>query len=220
MLTIHHLNDSRSQRVIWLAEELGLPYSVQHHQRDPQTYLAPDSLKRLHSLGKAPLVEHRGRILAETGAIVAAVARGSALLPPEGTDAGDAVRYWVHYAEGSAMPPLVMTLVLSRVPKSAPWLMRPVARGLAAGVHTAYLGPELARHADWWERTLADKGWFAGADFTAADVMMSFPVEMAALRTDLTDRPATSDWLARIHARPAYGRALRAGGAYSGATAG
>ena len=121
MLTIHHLNESRSQRVIWLAEELGLPYELVRHQRDPRTMLAPASLKALHPLGKAPLVAHRGRVLAETGAIVAALARGSALLPDEGTDEGDAVRYWLHYAEGSAMPPLVMRLVLGRIPTSVPW---------------------------------------------------------------------------------------------------
>lgn len=220
MLTIHHLNESRSQRIIWLAEELGLPYRITAHSRDPRTHLAPDSLRRLHPLGKAPLVEHRGRMLAETGAIVAHLARGSALLPPEGTDAGDAVRYWLHHAEGSAMPPLVMKLVLSTIPKRAPLLVRPVARALVAGVHKAYLGPELDRHADWWEQSLTATGWFAGNDFTAADVMMSFPVEMASLRAHLSGRPATRDWLARIHARPAYRRALTAGGPYSGAAAG
>ena len=220
MLTIHHLNESRSQRVIWLAEELGLPYRIVPHIRDPRSALAPDSLRRLHPLGKAPLVEHRGRVLAETGAIVTHLARGSALLPPEGTPDGDAVRYWLHYAEGSAMPPLVMRLVLSRIPRRTPWLARPVARALVAAVHSAYLGPELVRHAEWWERTLSEDGWFAGGHFSAADVMMSFPVEMSALRADLSARPATRDWLARIHARPAYGRALAAGGPYSGAAAG
>ena len=132
MLTIHHLNESRSQRVIWLAEELGLPYELVRHQRDPRTMLAPASLKALHPLGKAPLVAHRGRVLAETGAIVAALARGSALLPDEGTDEGDAVRYWLHYAEGSAMPPLVMRLVLGRIPTSVPWPLRPVARAIGS----------------------------------------------------------------------------------------
>ena len=217
MLTIHHLNESRSQRVIWLAEELGLPYRIQHHRRGPD-YLAPDSLRRLHPLGKAPLVERDGQVLAETGFIVEMLARDTDLLPP-GTE-GDAVRYWLHYAEGSAMPPLVMNLVLSKVPDAAPRLVRPVARALVAGVHRAYLGRELDRHAAFWEQALARTGWFAGDQLTAADVMMSFPVEMAALRADFSDRPATRDWLARIHARPAYARALQAGGPYSGAAAG
>lgn len=217
MLIIHHLNESRSQRVIWLAEELGLPYRIQHHSRGSD-YLAPESLKRLHPLGKAPLVERDGQILAETGFIVETLARGTDLLA-EGP-AGDAVRYWLHYAEGSAMPPLVMKLVLSKVPDNAPRLMRPVARALVAGVHKAYLGRELDRHAAFWEQTLARSGWLAGDRLTAADVMMSFPVEMAALRSDLSTRPATRDWLTRIHARPAYVRALQAGGPYSGAAAG
>ena len=220
MLTIHHLNESRSQRVIWLAEELGLPYELVRHQRDPRTMLAPASLKALHPLGKAPLVAHRGRVLAETGAIVAALARGSALLPDEGTDEGDAVRYWLHYAEGSAMPPLVMRLVLGRIPASVPWPLRPVARAITGGVETAYLGPEMTRQLDWWEASLTGDGWFAAGRFTAADVMMSFPVEMAALRGGLADRPATRGWLDRIHARPAYQRALVAGGPYSGAGTG
>lgn len=217
MLTIHHLNESRSQRVIWLAEELGLPYRIQHHRRGPD-YLAPESLRRLHPLGKAPLIEREGQVLAETGFIVEALARGTDLLPA-GPD-GEAVRYWLHHAEGSAMPPLVMRLVLSRMPEGAPRLVRPLARALVAGVHKAYLGSELDRYAAFWERTLVRSGWFAGHQLTAADVMMSFPVEMAALRSDLSARPATRDWLARIHARPAYARALRAGGPYSGAAAG
>lgn len=217
MLTIHHLNESRSQRVIWLAEELGLPYRIRRHDRGPD-YLAPDSLRRLHPLGKAPLVERDGRVLAETGFIVEALARGTGLLP-EGPE-GDAVRYWLHYAEGSAMPPLVMKLVLSKMPENAPRLVRPLARALVAGVHKAYLGRELDRNVAFWEQALSRSGWFAGEGLTAADVMMSFPVEMAALRSDLSARPATRDWLARIHARPAYVRALQAGGPYSGAAAG
>ncbi|HRO16146.1 MAG TPA: glutathione S-transferase, partial [Paracoccus sp. (in: a-proteobacteria)] len=142
MLTIHHLNDSRSQRIIWLAEELGLPYRIERHRRTAAG-LAPDSLRRLHPLGKAPLVEHHGRQVAETGAIVAYMARGSALLPDEGSDAGDEVRYWMHYAEGSAMPPLLMRMVMTRLSQGAPWIVRPVARGLAAGLDRTWLGAEL-----------------------------------------------------------------------------
>lgn len=208
MLTLHHLNESRSHRVIWLLEELGLPYRIEPHQRDPQTHLAPESLKRVHPLGKAPVVEHRGRVLAETGAIIATLARGSALLPPEGTEAGDEVRYWLHYAEGSAMPPLVMRLVLAGLPGEA---VAPVMEGFVA--------PDVARQIDWWDRRLSETPWFAGAAFTAADIVMSFPVEMAALRAGAAERPAIRDWLARIHARPAYTRALAAGGPYSGASA-
>lgn len=220
MLTIHHLNESRSQRIIWLAEELGLSYRLHHHSRDAATWLAPASLRALHPLGKAPLVERDGRILAETGFIIDTLARDTALLPAAGTPQGEAVRYWLHYAEGSAMPPLVMRLILSRLPRRAPWPVRRVARALAEGVNRSYLGPELERHAAYWDQTLAATGWFVGAELTAADVMMSFPVEMAALRADLTGRHAVRDWLARIHARPAYIRALQAGGPYSGAAAG
>ena len=157
------------------------------------------------------------RSLAQTSSALDSLA---ALLPDEGTDEGDAVRYWLHYAEGSAMPPLVMRLVLGRIPTSVPWPLRPVARAITGGVETAYLGPEMTRQLDWWEASLTGDGWFAAGRFTAADVMMSFPVEMAALRSDLSTRPATRDWLTRIHARPAYVRALQAGGPYSGAAAG
>ena len=219
MLTIHHLNESRSQRVIWLAEELGLPYRIEHHARNPRTKLAPESLKRLHPLGKAPLVERDGKVLAETGFIIEQLARGTDLLPPEGTDTGDRVRYWLQFAEGSAMPPLVTKFALSGVPSQVPVFVRPIARMIVGGLNKAWLDPDMKRLLAFWEDTLAEGGWFAGDRFTAADVMMSYPVEMAHLRGS-TSRPATADWLARIHARPAYQRALKAGGAdFSGATA-
>ena len=164
-------------------------------------------------------VERNGRVLAETGFIIDQLARGTDLLPPEGTDTGDRVRYWLHFAEGSAMPPLVTKFALSVVPEKVPALVRPIARMIVKGLNNAWLDPDLARLTAFWEDTLAEGGWFAGDRFTAADVMMSYPVEMAALRGSKT-RPATADWLSRIHDRPAYRRALEAGGAdFSGARA-
>lgn len=219
-LTIHHLNESRSQRVLWLAEELGLDYAIVHHRRD-KGKRSPPELAALHPLGKAPLVEVDGRVLAETGAIVGRLARGTDLLPDPATPDGEGVEFWMHHAEGSAMPPLVMRLVLSTVPKQAPMLMRSVAEAVVGGVNGAYTDPEIARNAAFWEAQLAQGGgWFAAGRFTAADVMMSFPVEMTAQRAPKVVGPALTDWLARIHARPAWLRALEKGGPYSGASAG
>lgn len=220
MLTIHHLNESRSQRVIWLAEELGLGYALVRHARDPKTMLAPAELAALHPLGKAPLLEDEGRILAETGLIVAHLARGTELLPDTSTPEGEDVAYWLHYAEGSAMPPLVMRLVLSEAPKRAPALMRSMAGAVTGAINTSYVDVEIARQTGFWEKTLARSGWFAADRFTAADVMMSFPVEMAAIRGADKLGPATRDWLARIHARDAYQRAVEKGGPYKGAATG
>ena len=220
MLTIHHLNESRSHRIIWLAEELGLPCRIEQHWRDPKTMLAPESLRRLHPLGKAPMVERDGRIIAETGAIIEALSADSHLRPDPKSDAGAEVTYWLHHAEGSAMPPLVMSLVLTRMVERSPALLRPVARMMAKGVNDAFTGPDLARQIAFWNQNLQQKGWFGGSDFTVADIAMSFPVEMAALRVGVADHAAIRDWLARIHARPAYRRALERGGAFSGAAAG
>lgn len=220
MLTIHHLNESRSHRIIWLAEELDQPYRIEQHWRDPKTMLAPESLRRLHPLGKAPMVERDGQIIAETGAIIEAMAQGSPLRPDPHTETGRDVTYWLHYAEGSAMPPLVMSLVLNKMVDRSPALLRPLARKLVKSVHDGFTGPDLARQIAFWDQQLQQGEWFAGGDFTVADIAMSFPVEMAALRLGAADHSAIRNWLARIHARPAYQRALEKGGAFSGAQAG
>ncbi|TCP32778.1 glutathione S-transferase [Sphingomonas sp. BK235] len=212
-IVVHHLENSRSQRVLWLLEELGLAYEVERYARDPKTMLAPPELRRVHPLGKSPVIEdrdgaavgERGRVVAETGAIVEyLVDRADGRLgAPARRDDALRYRFWLHYAEGSMMPPLLLKLVLSRLPLIG---KRAVAR----------VQPMIDRHLDFVEAELAQRPWFAGEAFTAADIMMSFPLEAARHRAGLGGaRPATVAWLATIHARPAYQRALERGGPYA-----
>ena len=219
MIIVHHLNDSRSQRVLWLLEELGLPYEVKRYQRDAQTMLAPPELKAIHPLGKSPVIEHDGVRVAETGAIVEyllSLVPDTPLKPAAGTEAGRRLTYWLHYAEGSAMTPLLLRLVFGQVAIKAPLLVRPIAKGIAKSVEARLIAPQIANHLAWWEAELAQTGWFAGHDFSAADVMMSFPVEAAGARVGYgRDQARLADFLKRIHARPAYQRALERGGAYA-----
>jgi len=204
-IIVHHLENSRSQRILWLLEELGLDYDVHRYARDRKTMLAPPDLKRIHPLGKAPLLEDGGLILAETGAIVEyCVAKADGRLgAPAHRDDALRYRHFLHYAEGSLMPPLFVLLVLARVP-----LLGKTARKRFLPMATVHL--------DYVEGQLAQRPWFAGDDFTAADVMMSFPLEAAQSRVDDgVDRPATRAWLAKIHGRPAYQSALKRGGPYA-----
>ncbi|MFD2238703.1 glutathione S-transferase [Aureimonas populi] len=217
MITIHHLNNSRSQRVLWLLEELELPYEVKRYER-LKSLQAPPELKAVHPLGKSPVLTEGEFTIAETGAIVTYVlethARGR-LVPQAGSPAYWDYQHFLHYAEGSAMPPLFLKLVLSQIPTRAPFFARPVLKAAMDKVNAMLVGPELTRHLDHWEGALAATGWFAGDEFTAADVMMSFPVEAGATRLDYTNRRTLKDWLARIHARPAYKAALAKGGPYA-----
>ena len=219
MITVHHLNDSRSQRVLWLLEELGLAYEVKRYQRDARTLLAPPELKAIHPLGKSPVVDDGEARLAETGAIVEYLLEahgGSALRPARGTAEGRRFTYWLHYAEGSAMTPLLLKLIFSQIPKRAPLLARPVAKGIARGMNERMIDPQIAAHTAYWEAELARTEWFAGDSFSAADIMMSFPVEAAGSRVGYgPDKPRLKAFLERIHARPAYVRALERGGPYS-----
>ncbi len=215
MITVHHLENSRSQRVLWLLEELGLPYEVRRYARDPGTMQAPAELRAVHPLGKSPVVTDGARVVAESGAIVTHLTArcGGALVPADGE--GQArYTYWLHYAEGSAMPPLLLKLVFSRLAPSSPALLRPLVRAIAGRVLTGFVDPELARHAAYWEAELAARPWFCGEAFSAADIQMSFPLEAFAARGSGAG-PRVTDWLARIHARPAYQRALRRGGPYA-----
>lgn len=217
MLTVHHLNNSRSQRVLWLLEELGAPYQIERYQRDPKTMLAPPALKKVHPLGKSPVVTDGQATLAESGAIMEYLVEryGEGKFSPEpGTPSHLRYRYWLHYAEGSLMPPLLMKLVFDEVEK-APLLVRPIAKAISATVHKRFITPNLTQHLDFLEGELATSNWFAGRSFSAADVQMSFPVEAAAARAGLNEsRPKLMDWLSRIHARPAYQRALVQGGPF------
>jgi glutathione S-transferase len=205
MIIVHHLENSRSQRVLWLLEELELPYEVRRYRRDPKTMLAPPELRKVHPLGKSPLIEDEGRVIAETGAVVEYLVErcGGRLGPPANREAVLRYRQFLHYAEGSMMPPLLALLVVNRL-------------GILGKPARAPMQRMLEQHLDWLETELSERDWFAGDEFTAADVMMSFPLEASRHRGGLApDRPNLIDWLERIHARPAYTAALAKGGPYA-----
>ena len=208
MIVVHHLENSRSQRVLWMLEELGLPYEIRRYERNKTTMLAPPELKQVHPLGKSPVIVDTGdgnRSIAETGAIVEyLVDRADGRLgAPANRDAALRYRFWLHYAEGSLMPPLLVKLVLARVPLF----------GRAAQKRIQLM---IDVHLDHVERERAERPWFAGDELTAADVMMSFPLEAARSCAGLdASRPNTIAWLETVHARPAYQRALEAGGPYA-----
>ncbi|MGO4392010.1 glutathione S-transferase [Variovorax sp. M-6] len=220
MITVHHLENSRSQRVLWLLEELELPYEVVHYQRDATTMLAPPSLKAVHPLGKSPVVTtDEGLTLAESGAIIETLIEREGkgrLAPAAGSPEALRYRYWLHYAEGSAMPPLLLKLMFDRVEKSKmPFFAKPIAKAIADKARAAFILPSLKTHLDFMEAELGRSEWFAGDAFTGADIQMSFPVEAARARGGLdASRPKLMAWLERIHARPAYRRALERGGPY------
>ena len=219
-ITVHHLNNSRSQRVLWLLEELGLPYEITKYQRDPKTMLAPPALTQVHPLGKSPVITDDGFTVAESGAIVEYLVErygNGRLAPPIGTKERQRWRYWMHFAEGSAMPPLLLKLIFDRIPQTPmPFFVKPVARAISARVLATMVEPNLKRQLDFMEGELGRSEWFAGDEFSAADIQMSFPVEAAAMRAGLdASRPRLMAFLKRIHARPAYRQALLRGGPYS-----
>jgi glutathione S-transferase len=217
MLTVHHLNNSRSQRVLWLLEELGVSYEIKYYQRGADLR-APAELRAIHPLGKSPVVTDNGNAIAESGAIVEYVVGtygNGRLIPPAGTPERLRYTYWLHYAEGSAMSPLLQKLLFTLLPQRAPFLMRPVVGAVAGQVLRTVVNPALAQHMNFWEGELGKSAWFAGNDFTAADIQMSFPLEAAATRAGLEiGHPRAMAFLERIHGRPAYQRALERGGPY------
>jgi glutathione S-transferase len=224
MITVHHLENSRSQRVLWLLEELGLPFEVRRYQRDPTTLLAPPELAQVHPLGKSPVItEGRGKnavTVAESGAIIEYLldAHGAGRLrPAAGTPARLQFTYWLHFAEGSAMPFLVMKMVFDKVRDApVPFFVKPIVKGIAKQVGRSFIEPNLQRQLAFMEAHIARHGWFAGKEFSAADIQMSYPVEATAVRGGLGPAcPALTDWLARIHARAGYRRALEVGGPYN-----
>jgi len=219
MIIVHHLNNSRSQRVLWLLEELGLEYDIKRYQRDPQTMLAPPSLRQVHPLGKSPVITDGDFTLAESGAIIEYLVDrygGGRLAPAAGTPERVRYIYWLHYAEGSAMPPLLLKLVFNRIPKGPmPLFVKPIAKAIARKVTIGFIEPQLKLHLDYMEGELAKTTWFGGNELTAADVLMSYPLEAAAARGGLdATRPRLMAFLERIHGRPAYQRALERGGKY------
>ncbi len=220
MITVHHLNDSRSQRVLWLLEELGLPYEIKHYQRDRSTMLAPPELLKVHPLGKSPVITDGDVTVAESGAIIEYLVErfgNGRLVPAPGTLERLRWRYWMHFAEGSAMPPLLLKLVFMRISSTKmPFFIKPIARGISAKVLATLVDPNLKRQLDFMEAELGKSEWFAGNDFSAADIQMSFPLEASAQRAGLNSNwPKLMAYLKRIHARPAYARALERGGPYS-----
>ncbi len=220
MLTVHHLNNSRSQRVLWLLEELGLPYEVVRYERDAKTMLAPPELRRVHPLGKSPVVTtDDGLTLAESGAIIETVIERygqGRLAPAAGTPDALRYRYWMHFAEGSAMSPLLLKLVFDKIESTKmPFFAKPIARAIAGKAKSSFVMPNITAHLDYMESELAKSEWFAGDAFSGADIQMSFPVEAAAARGGLdASRPKLMAWLKRIHDLPAYKRALERGGPY------
>ncbi|MEO6365442.1 MAG: glutathione S-transferase [Luteimonas sp.] len=219
MITVHRLENSRSQRILWLMEELGLDYDIVRYARDPITMLAPPELRAIHPLGKSPIVVEDGDVLAESAVIIETLVErhdaAHVLSPVPGTAEATRHRYWMHYAEGSAMPPLLLNLVFSRL-KSAPmpFFARPIARSIADKALGSFVGPQMKLHVDYMEAELARHTWFAGDRFTAADIQMSFPIEAAAARAGFANQTRLQAYLERIHERPAYRRALERGGSY------
>jgi len=219
VIVVHHLNNSRSQRVLWLLEELGTPYEVKRYQRDARTMLAPPELRAVHPLGKSPVIADGALTVAESGAIVEYLVEkygGGRLVPAPGTPERLRYRYWLHFAEGTAMPPLLLKLIFDRIEKGPmPFFVRPFARAIAGRAKSSFVLPNLERNLDFMEAELSRSAWFAGGEFSAADIQMSFPLEAARARGGLDDkRPKLMTFLERIHARPAYLRALECGGKY------
>ncbi|MDR5739670.1 MULTISPECIES: glutathione S-transferase [unclassified Caballeronia] len=219
MLTIHHLNNSRSQRVLWMLEELGVEYELKRYERDPRTMLAPPELRAVHPLGKSPVITDGPLTIAESGAIIDYLVDRygeGRFAPPHGASP-ERVRYnyWMHYAEGSAMPPLLLKLVASRIANAKmPFFARPIARRIARTLQSSFIDPQLKLHFGYIDSELAKLPWFTGDTFTAADVQMSFPLEAASQRAGAKHLPHIRAFLERIHARPAYRRALERGGRY------
>ncbi|MBK1885107.1 MULTISPECIES: glutathione S-transferase family protein [Marinobacter] len=219
MITVHHLNNSRSQRILWMLEELGVPYEIQRYVRDAKTMLAPASLKKIHPLGKSPVITDGNLVVAESGAIIEYLAHTygkDTMLPETGGQAWLDYTYWMHYAEGSLMPPLVMRLVFEKVKTSPmPFFIKPVAKGIADKTNEVFIGPMIKTHLDFVEAHLAKNVWFLGNELSAADIQMSFPLEASVAR-GITgkNRPHITAWVERMHARPAYQAALEKGGEY------
>ena len=220
MITVHHLNNSRSQRVLWLLEELALPYQVEKYQRDAKTLLAPPSLRKVHPLGKSPVLTDGDMVLAESGAIMETVIEHygqGRLAPALGTPERLRFRYWLHYAEGSAMPPMLFKLVFDKIESTPmPFFVKPIAKAISSKVKNSFILPQITTHLDFMEAELGKSLWFAGEEFTGADIQLSFPLEAAAAHGGLdARRPRLMAYLARIHARPAYQRALAKGGPFT-----
>lgn len=219
MLTVHHLENSRSHRIVWLLEELGVDYHITRYGRDKETGLAPPELLEIHPLGKAPVITDGDKTIAESGAIIEYLIYeydDGRLKPVDGTVEQLAYTYWLHYAEGTFASLMMLSLVMARIEDAPlPFFLKPVAKGIASKVRDGYLDPNVKRNLEFMESTLSESKWFCGDRFTAADVQMSFPLEAAEVRTDLSiDYPQLAAFLVEIRERPAYKAALDKGGHY------
>lgn len=219
MLQLHHLNNSRSQRILWLLEELQIPYELQTYQRDTKTMLAPPALRALHPLGKSPLISDEGLILAESGAIIQYLCEqyGPQWIPAKGTEDYWQYHYWLHFAEGSLMPPMLLKLVMDKIRTNPmPFFIRPIARGIADKVMKAFVSPNIQNNLAFIDKSLADRQWFAGDRPSGADIQMSFPLEAAVSRGLVPESQQNiRAYVKRIQSRPAYQRALKAGPEYA-----
>lgn len=220
MITLHHLNNSRSQRILWLLEELQLDYQIEHYTRNTKTQLAPESLKKIHPLGKSPLITDGDKVIAESGAIIEYLVKtyGPDWIPARDSEAYLQYKYWLHYAEGSLMPYFVMKLVFDKVKSSPlPFLLKPIVSPIVNTIYSevmkSFLGPNIASNLQFIEEHLAQSEWFAGSGISGADIQMSFPLE-AGLQNSRRNYPHIQGFLERIHARPAYKKALEVGGTY------
>lgn len=218
-VTLHHLENSRSQRILWLLEELGVDYRIKRYQRDKTTSLAPPALLKVHPLGKSPVITDGPVTVAESGAIIEYLVDRydtGRLRPAAGTSERLAYTYWLHYAEGSFMPLMIISLIMGKVESAPmPFFIKPVARGIVSKVRSGYLDQNVKRNLDFMESSLAQTPWFCGQDLTAADIQMSFALEAAEVRTNLSaDYPNLAGFLQRMRALPAYQAALKKGGPY------
>lgn len=221
MIVVHHLNNSRSQRVLWLLEELGVDYEIKHYERDAKTMLAPNSLLKVHPLGKSPVITDGDITVGESGAIIDyLIDRYDAehkLVPAAGTPERLRYTYWLHFAEGSAMSPLLMKLVFNHIEKAAmPFFAKPIAKAISKKTKESFINPQIKAHLDYIESELKKSTWFAGGSLTGADIQMSFPLEAAAARGGLDESyPKIMAFINRIHTSAGYKRALERGGEYS-----
>jgi glutathione S-transferase len=217
MIIVHHLENSRSQRILWLLEELSLPYEIKTYKRDKETLLAPPELKAVHPLGKSPVITDNGKVIAESAVIIDYLVNkyGKGTLKPSGEDDLLKYQYWLHYAEGSLMTPLLMTLVFQKVQDSPmPFFAKPIAKKIADSVRKAWINPQLKLHLEFMESEISKTGWFAGNSFSAADIMMSYPLEALQERGGLK-QPHLSAFLKKVTERPAYKKAIERGGPFS-----
>lgn len=219
MITLHHLENSRSQRILWLLEELGVDYEINPYERDQKTSLAPLDLLKIHPLGKSPVISDGDLVVAESGAIIEYLVNkydDGKLRPADGTPEHMDYTYWMHYAEGTFMPLMIVSLIMSRIATAPmPFFVKPVANGIVEKVRQGYLSPNIKRNLEYMNTVLGKTTWFCGDELSAADIQMSFPLEAADVRTSLSkDYPNLKAFLERMQAQPAYRAALKKGGPY------